>query len=200
MDFLLGVLLLFQLEYVLVEVHLQILVGVVDAQLFETVFLKREKRRWAYGTANPSAGRRERFLTLKSSKPNMSRIDMAVVFFVPLYTIWLILATSHVNSELYNALANASLASSAWSMFSAVSTRSLRASCRTHAPYNGDYDRYGEHFYARRNDRVRTVVLVVSASLMPSTSSRSKCPVHLISASEPISTPSCPCFSCFRWK
>lgn len=40
LDFFLGVLLLFQFEYVLVEVNLQILVGVIDAQLFETVFLK----------------------------------------------------------------------------------------------------------------------------------------------------------------
>lgn len=35
-----GVLLLFQFEYVFVEVYLQVLVGVVNAQLFETVFLE----------------------------------------------------------------------------------------------------------------------------------------------------------------
>lgn len=39
LDSLLGVLLLFQLENMLVEVELQVLVGVVDAQLLETVFL-----------------------------------------------------------------------------------------------------------------------------------------------------------------
>lgn len=39
LDFFFGVFLLFQFEYVLVEVHLQILVGVVNAQLFKTIFL-----------------------------------------------------------------------------------------------------------------------------------------------------------------
>ncbi len=39
LDSLLGVFLLFQLENMLVEVELQVLVGVVDAQLLETVFL-----------------------------------------------------------------------------------------------------------------------------------------------------------------
>lgn len=39
-DFLLGVLLLFQFEHVLVEIELQILVGVVDAHLLKTVFLE----------------------------------------------------------------------------------------------------------------------------------------------------------------
>ena len=38
-DALFGVLLLLKLENVFVEVELQVLVGVVDAQLFETVFL-----------------------------------------------------------------------------------------------------------------------------------------------------------------
>lgn len=39
LDSLFGVLLLLELENVLVEVELQILVGVVDAQLLKTVFL-----------------------------------------------------------------------------------------------------------------------------------------------------------------
>ena len=41
LDPFLGVLLLFQLENVLVEVELQVLVGVVDAQLLETVLLQK---------------------------------------------------------------------------------------------------------------------------------------------------------------
>lgn len=154
---------------------------------------------------------RHRHITLKSSKPNMSKMDIAVVFLVPLYTMWLILATSHVNSELYNALANASRASSAWSMLSAVNTRSLRASYEKTKRYTCQWVRtrnfhknYGEDKNTEKDRPTKryalTVVLVVSASFMPSTSSRSKCPVHLISASEPISTPSWPCFSCFRWK
>jgi hypothetical protein len=39
LDFLLGVLLLLQLENVLVEVELQVFVGVVDAHLLKTVLL-----------------------------------------------------------------------------------------------------------------------------------------------------------------
>lgn len=35
----------------------------------------------------PPAPVRVFFFTLKSSNPNMSKIDMAVVFFVPLYTM-----------------------------------------------------------------------------------------------------------------
>lgn len=43
--------------------------------------------------------------------------------------MWLIRATSQENRELYRALANASLASRAWSIFSAVKTLSFLASC-----------------------------------------------------------------------
>lgn len=39
LDALFGILLLFQLENMLIEVELQVLVGVVDTQLFETVLL-----------------------------------------------------------------------------------------------------------------------------------------------------------------
>jgi hypothetical protein len=57
----------------------------------------------------------------------MSRMEMAVRL-PPLHTIWLIRATNQENRVLYNALANASLASSAWSMLSGVNSRSFLAS------------------------------------------------------------------------
>jgi hypothetical protein len=52
-------------------------------------------------------------LTLKSSKPNISNIEIAAVCFVPLHTIWLMRDTSHENKALYKALAKASRASRA---------------------------------------------------------------------------------------
>lgn len=50
----------------------------------------------------------------------MSKMEIAAVLLEPLYTIWLILATSHENKVWYKAFANASLASRDWSIVKGV--------------------------------------------------------------------------------
>lgn len=103
-----------------VEVLLQLLIGIVDVELLESVHLEGTGRGHGYiipNTAHSSSVSDHDFqngrLTSKFSKPKMSRIPMDLKLSFPLI-FWLILMMIQEKHWEYSAMATESRESTAW--------------------------------------------------------------------------------------